>query len=58
MPASDEQHQAEPAISLAEVIGGSLAEGETLAISDWLGEGWYRRYIEHDLRPLVGGTSR
>ena len=29
-----------------------------LAICDRLGEGWYRRTIEDDLQPFLGGTSR
>jgi tetratricopeptide (TPR) repeat protein len=29
-----------------------------LAICDRLGEGWYRRYIEHDLQPLSSGMNR
>jgi hypothetical protein len=45
-----------------EAARGNAAAAEArfwtaLAICDRLGEGLYRRYIEHDLRPLSGGRS-
>jgi hypothetical protein len=46
-----------------EAARGNAAAAEArfraaLVICDRLGEGWYRRYIEQDLQPLSGGTSR
>jgi tetratricopeptide (TPR) repeat protein len=62
MPYPNAELKAQWAYGRLETACGNTAAAEThfraaLAICDRLGEGLYRRYIDHDLHPLSGGTS-